>query len=162
MNYCWHSSAAARTFPDVQARGPGLERQKGGGGQGRVGLWTVGTKWPRSSEERASHDKNIASSPKCPPMSVSKTMIFLLGGEKTQKKGKRKWADTVECLDLPRYPHEQLAHPGAPRLGAMATTASWSPLYMGMKTPWWRAASVHGVGCGRPRPKRPLQLPAAG
>lgn len=75
-------------------------------------------------------------------------MIFLLGGEKnTQKKGKRKQADVmVESLDLPRHPHEQLAHPGAPRLGATATTASWSPLSMEMKTPWWWAASVHGVG----------------
>lgn len=34
-------------------------------------------------------------------------------------------------------PHEQLAHPGAPRLGATATTASWSRLSRERKTPWW-------------------------
>lgn len=45
-------------------------------------------------------------------------MIFLLGGKNTE--GERNQADVVESLDLPRHPHEQLAHPAAPRLGAVA------------------------------------------
>lgn len=72
------------------------------------------------------------------------------GGKK--KKGKRKWVNVVESLYLPRRPHEQLAHLGAPRVGAMATTASWSPFPMGMKTPlvvghkraWGGGGDVHG------------------
>lgn len=85
-------------------------------------------------------------------------------GEKknTQKKGKRKYVDVVESLDLPSHPHEQPAHPGAPRLGATATTASWSPFSMEMKTPWWWATSVHGVGVWMSTAKRPLQLLAPG
>lgn len=62
----------------------------------------------------------------------------------------------------PSHPHEQPAHPGAPRLGATATTASWSPFSMEMKTPWWWATSVHGVGVWMSTAKRPLQLPASG
>lgn len=87
-------------------------------------------------------------------------------GEKknhTQKKDKRKQIDVVEFLDLPSRPHEQLAHPGAPRLGATATAASRSPLSMEMKTPWWWATSVHGVGGVDVLGLRgPLQLPAPG
>ena len=89
------------------------------------------------------------------------------GGERkknhTQKKDKRKQIDVVEFLDLPSRPHEQLAHPGAPRLGATATAASRSPLSMEMKTPWWWAAGVHGVGGVDVLGLRgPLQLPAPG
>lgn len=74
-------------------------------------------------------------------------MIFHLGwGGGTTQKGKRKQVDVVESFDLPRHPHEQLAHPGAPRLEATATTASWSPFSMEMKTPWWWAVHAWGGG----------------
>ena len=56
------------------------------------------------------------------------------GGETknhTQKKDKRKPIDVVEFLDLPSRPHEQLAHPGAPRLGATATA-----VYIQQKQDW--------------------------
>lgn len=72
---------------------------------------------------------------------------FRRGGEK-KIKGERKQVDVVESLNLPRRPHEQLAHLGAPGVGATATTASWSPFPMEMKTPWWWATSMHGVEVG--------------
>lgn len=68
-------------------------------------------------------------------------MIFLLRGKKkknktkTHREVKKKKVDVVESFDLPRCPYEQLAHPGAPRLGATATNASWSPFSTEMMTP---------------------------
>lgn len=68
-------------------------------------------------------------------------MIFLLRGKKKEKQNKnpqrseKKKVDVVESFDLPRCPYEQLDHPGAPRLGATATNASWSPFSTDMMTP---------------------------
>jgi hypothetical protein len=76
-------------------------------------------------------------------------MIFLLGaGRGRHRERIKKIDDVVESLDLPRCPHKRLAHLGAPRLGARATTVSWSPFSLEMKTPWWWATSVHGGGGG--------------
>ena len=54
--------------------------------------------------------------------------------QKPTEKRKKK-VDVVESFALPRCPYEQLAHPGAPRLGATATNASWSPFSTEMMTP---------------------------
>lgn len=69
-------------------------------------------------------------------------MIFLLRGKKKEKQNQTKThreggrkVDVVESFDLPRCPYEQLAHLGAPRLGATATNAFWSPFPTEMKTP---------------------------
>lgn len=50
-----------------------------------------------------------------------------------QRRGRK--VDVVESFDLPRCPYEQLAHLGAPRFGATATNAFWSPFPTEMKTP---------------------------
>lgn len=50
--------------------------------------------------------------------------------EKEKKKKRLMWS-----FNLLRCPYEQLAHLGAPRLGATATNASWSPFSTEMKTP---------------------------
>lgn len=56
---------------------------------------------------------------------------------KTHREEGKKKVDVVESFDLPRCPYEQLAHPGAPRLGATATNVSWSPFSTEMMTPQW-------------------------
>lgn len=51
------------------------------------------------------------------------------------EEGKNKIGKCGRVSRPPRCPQEQMAYLGAPRLGAMTTTASWSPFSMEMKTP---------------------------
>lgn len=80
------------------------------------------------------------------PTECFKNHDFPFRRGKNTRKGKKKVKWMWSSSSTPPAPlHQQLAHPGAPRSGATATTASESPLSAETKTLWWWAASVCGV-----------------